>query len=445
MRLIKHIIFSNLNNNEKLMINSLNGLMDRIDEETYHTITNWQRRNKIIVKNDSEADLYKSLKTRGYLTKSYNEEIVAKNKILETLKNRQDAINKVKNHITFVMTYECNFKCTYCFEKDVDINKQNSWRMTLELVDAALNLMGNDLEYISLFGGEPLLPVNIPIIKYILSNAPDKIYSITTNGYYLEEFLELLLSVKIRNINITLDGEKDDHDKRRFLANNEPTFKKIIAGVKKCLDNNIPLTIRMNIDATNLESGLRLRDHLVKQYQNKVELLSFEIAPMIGTPDHTKNEMLCSMFKADLKYTPDERADRNKILSNTTPLISAIVTKKPLKPIYSFCYAHDSGFVVDPCGMIYPCLRAVGIKELAIGSYFPVIEFKENSIRSRNIGTIPECSKCIYSLMCGGGCPVALQDYCDVFKPECHTIKDEIHNLIPAFIQEEDSSLIHIE
>jgi len=89
--------------------------------------------------------------------------------------------------------------------------------------------------------------------------------------------------------------------------------------------------------------------------------------------------------------------------------------------------------MVDPYGYIFPCLLAVGINELAIGTYYPNVEFKENSIRNRNIDTIPECRECTYSLLCGGGCALSIDDYSDVFKPVCFNIKNQIHNILPTF------------
>jgi uncharacterized protein len=301
-----------------------------------------------------------------------------------------------------------------------------------------MDLTGDELKNITLFGGEPLLPKNKAAIEYIMSIAPDKDYTIFTNGYYLEEYITLLKTVNVILVNVTLDGEEEIHDKRRCLEDNKPTFRKIVNGITKCLENNISVCVRMNLDLENFESGLKLREALLEEHVEQSNLISFELAPMLESLIDEKNKVLCDSFISDLDYKPKDRFSRNKIVCTMSPIINSIVTNTPLKPTYSFCYAHDTGFVVDPYGCIFPCLRAVGVNELAIGRFYPTIEFEENSIRNRNIENIHGCRECIYSLLCGGGCPVSLNDYSDVFKPECNTIMNQIHSILPAFIAEEE-------
>lgn len=85
------------------------------------------------------------------------------------------------------MTYNCNFRCPYCFEAAND--NPNEAYINEEHIDAALEIAGKDLVHIGLFGGEPLLPKNRKSIEYLISKDPDKKYSIITNGYYLDRYM----------------------------------------------------------------------------------------------------------------------------------------------------------------------------------------------------------------------------------------------------------------
>ena len=299
------------------------------------------------------------------------------------------------------------------------------------MIDAALDLAGDDLKIIGLFGGEPLLPKNRPALEYIISKAPDKEYIITTNGYYLEEFLDVLTKVNVMNIAVTLDGEEATHDSRRYLANGKPTYGKIMSGIMKCLENSIHTTIRMNLDKSNFVECNGLKERLLEEYARYGGLLNFDVSPMLETASPEKNEMFLELYNFDIGCNPEERKQRNRLLSSFSPIVNTLLSNKKLMPKYAFCYAHDNGYWVDPYGNIYPCILTVGMEELAIGKYYPNVEFYENSIRNRNIDKIPECRECKYSLLCGGGCPLPLIDYSDVFKPVCHAIKNEIHNLLP--------------
>ena len=56
---------------------------------------------------------------------------------------------------------------------------------------------------------------------------------LTTNGYLLNlnTYNELVNEFNVRGIEITLDGDKNYHDKRRFLNNGKGTFEIIYSNI----------------------------------------------------------------------------------------------------------------------------------------------------------------------------------------------------------------------
>ena len=430
MKLIRHMIPVDIGNNQKLIVNSLNGLIDRMEASTFEILAKWQKCKVIVPENDLEAELYNVLQSRGYLVKSYEEEIAKKNRMVKFLRDKHAEVKQKPNRITFVMTYNCNFRCPYCFEEGRVVKKEV---ITPELIDAALKLVGDDLETVGLFGGEPLLPSTRPALEYLISQVPDKAFSITTNGYYLVEFFDLLSTIKISEIMVTLDGEEDAHNKRRYLANGAPTFQKIMQGIQKYLENNIPVCIRMNIDKGNYDKANNLKAHLLEKFAEHGELLSFETSPMMRMDRAERNDILEKLYSEDIDFSHDGRQQRNRFMGRFNPMVNALTGVAKPRPTYSFCYAHMNSYLVDPFGLIYPCLLSVGVEELAIGTYYPEINFKENGINSRNIETIPECRECIYSLLCGGGCPLRLPQYDDLMRPVCFNVSNQIHNILPKF------------
>jgi len=428
MKLIKHIIFADVDENSKLIINSLNGTIDEVGLLAYETINKWKGTDDIIASTDEEAELLENLQKRGYLVENEAEEVAQKQKVLGLLRDYYSLDRQKCRHITFIMTYDCNFRCPYCFEGEANARKNV---MSNEMIDSALNLTGNDIESVLLFGGEPLLPKNKSAIEYIISKLPDVSYEIITNGYYLEEFLDILTTIKLSYMMITLDGHKESHDSRRFLANNKPTYDKILNGITKCLENGLNIRIRMNLDYGNFEEGVDLKKHLLEKFSEYGDLLSFEMSPMLGDADETRNKITSEMFCDSVEHEQKERLRQNRILGSLNPIINSLTVGIPIRPLYSFCYAHENKIVVDPYGNIFTCLLTVGEDNLASGKYHPTVEFKENSIYNRNIDKIPECRECIYSLLCGGGCAMRIPDKSDVFKPVCSSIKNQIHNLLP--------------
>ncbi|WP_350343167.1 radical SAM protein [Proteinivorax tanatarense] len=439
MKLIKHMIFVDIHNNKKLLINSLTGTMDEIDAPIYETLSKWQDCEEIVTENDLEAELLSNLQARGYVVNNYEEELAKKSEILEVVRDNHLERQKNQRSAVFVMTYDCNFRCPYCFEGDAYLKKEV---ITPEQIDAALNLAGDGLEAICIFGGEPLLPKTRPVLEHLFNKAPDKTYQIFTNGYYLTEFLDLLLSINISQVLITLDGNEEFHNSRRFLANGKPTFRKILEGVEKCLKNGINVRIRMNLDKNNYEEGIDLREKLLDMFSGYKNNLSFELSTLIGASSNERLDIVSEIYSSDNKHSFEDRERINDFITKKNSILDHLVYGRDINPLYSYCYAHVDGMVFDPYGTIYPCLGCVGKEHFSIGKYHPLIEYKENSIRNRNIEAIPECRDCTYSLLCGGGCPLKLIDNDgDFFKPVCYSIKTLLHKELPVLYKEREEAI----
>lgn len=430
MKLIKNLVITKIEDDHYLIINTLNGLMDRVNEIVMEVLRKWSVQERIEVQSEGERELYDRLETRGYLCSDEEEERKRKDAIIQSLRERQVKHQAKIRGLTFVMTYDCNFRCPYCFESvDKSLCGQS---ITEEHVDVAFKFAGEDLEHIGLFGGEPLLPRNRKTIEYLIRKAPEKSYDVITNGYYLDRYIDLLSKVHVKYVMVTLDGKKETHDKRRFLANGKPTFDKIVENIGNCLQHKIPVRIRMNIDQDMFGESEELRDLLLQKFQNFSECLSFEISPMMEMQTPERNDLLHSLVEKD--RTRVSSHEKNVLLSRFSPIVNSLLYRKTLRPTYSRCLDHQSNYIVDPLGFVYPCLVAVGKQQFAVGSYYPEAKFFENSVRSRNIESIEKCRSCEYSLLCGGGCPIKLGDCKNVYQPECGSIANDIHRLLPLFL-----------
>ena len=432
MKLTKHIIPVDIGSDGFLIINSLNGLIDKVDKAVFNVICKWRDIGNIvpdISENSFEEDLYNLLKLRGYLINNDEEEACMKETIVSALRDKHLAGTDVFNHITFILTYNCNFRCPYCYEEENTAKKEV---ITPEQIDAAIFLAGTNLKSVGLFGGEPLLPSTRKSIEYLVSVIADIPITITTNGYHLLEYSDLLSSLNILSVHVTLDGEESNHDKRRFLADGSPTFQRIMCGIERCLELSIPIRIRMNIDSSIFDSGVALRSNLIEKFSSYSHLLSFEFGSMLDSMNDEKSNLFLKLYESDKDKDHASRLNRNLSAGRFNPIVNTFTIGIGLKPVYSYCYAHsNSSIIVDPYGNMYSCLVAAGKQQLSIGTYYPKFELNKIGIHTRNIESIIECNNCEYSLLCGGGCPLKLPSYDDVLKPECNTIRNQIHNVLP--------------
>ncbi len=422
------------NDKEYIYINTLNGAIDIIEVEVDNIFEKWKR-NGINFETDYDKEIYDFMVKREYIlekdkAKKLKEDIYTRLK--KELKYKQKNIES----ITLVLTYDCNFNCFYCYEKeDEELSNKTSKTLTKEMVDKIYNMFGENLKNVNLFGGEPLLLKNYELVKYILNKRNDLSYGITTNGYYLEEFVPILKDKKNLKIQVTLDGPKEKHDKRRVLFDGSPTFEKISRGIIKALDNNISIKIRMNIDDSNYNEAKDFRENVLSKYAQYSDILSFELYPLFQNNNLKKYNLYEKMYNEDIIFKENGEVDTsiNYTLYTALPIINNLLSNAKYKPQYVFCNASLGNRYFDPNGDIYTCSLAVGNKELSLGKYYPEynIEHEENWL-NRTVETIDKCRECKMALLCGGGCPLAAYKSTGSFSNgTCYQTKFYLEKILP--------------
>lgn len=85
------------------------------------------------------------------------------------------------------------------------------------------------------------------------------INSSTTNGYFITpEVSNCLTDLKFTNFQITLDGEKEFHDKVKFMDGCSSTFEHVLNNINDILNKNanIRIFLRINYTHKNLSQGI---------------------------------------------------------------------------------------------------------------------------------------------------------------------------------------------
>lgn len=413
MRFIKStIIFRTNLDGEYILINGLNGLVDVLDERDLNILRDWKAKGVFSVESNYEQEFFSSLKKRGYIVSNEKEENNYKESQIKRLEERYKDEKKNITDAGILITYNCNFACKYCFELN---NVKTNTVITEEMVDKIEKLYPN-LKSILLYGGEPLLKENKNIVNYITEKFKRTEFRVITNGYEVDEFIGILKSIKVEWIQITLDGDKEYHDKSRVLKGRDVgTYEKILSNIDLLIKNNIKVKIRMNINQNNYESCLKLREELKKRWHN-TNLLLFELQPLFQLGDDIKNHL------EPILYSVEEFEDN--ILGYSIGSIENLShNEKPFSLKYNNCFAETGGRIFDCDGNIYSCMVGVGNKNMCIGTYYPEYKYFKNSLINRNIMTIPKCRKCRLALLCGGGCGnLDSERNGRFFKGECGTI-----------------------
>lgn len=420
-RISSYAIPIDVHDEKYVLVHGLYGFVDLISEENFSLLNKWIE-DGISITTHTEKNFLEELKKRNYIM-SRQEEVLLRDDLIDRLvKKNQKTISNLKS-ATFIPSYRCNFDCPYCYERNLN---RNSPILTREKVDAILSEYElKDLEHVGFYGGEPFLPEHMDIIGYIISRVPHVEYTAITNGYYLEEYIPLLKTVNVKQIQVTFDGTKEVHNQTRILCDGGGTFERILHGVKECVKNNIPIKIRMNLNHRNINSCYVFKEWLTTELNN-TELLTFDMQELFQYNGEKQAYLTNKVLEES------QNGKTNIILENMPSLARFFYNGEQIKPIIGNCTSVLANRFYDPYGNIYACFLSVGNPKCSIGTYYPEFKYKSESILTRNATKIEECKQCKYLFLCGGGCPNPLiESEGSIMKPNCRNMKYTLEYLLP--------------
>jgi uncharacterized protein len=339
------------------------------------------------------------------------------------------------NHIglTIAPTLSCNFRCIYCYEK----HKKD--RMNLRIMRSLLGWAekattgGKNLS-VTWFGGEPLLAMRE--IQYLskgfltISEKNKAKYSadIITNGFLLDRKTAAKLKKHhVTKAQITIDGPKNIHDKRRPLVNGKGTFDVILENIKNCCDL-LEITLRINVDKTNSAYVYDVLDMLEK------ENLKNKVLPYIGyvypytevCADAQKvcmgKEQYCLM-QAKMRLEMTERG----YSFSAYPMLKG-----------GFCTADSlHSATISPSGSIVKCWNDICYEVKSVNHILGEKTPQMQSNFAKWVAWDPfekeECRECQILPICMGGCPYLAYEKGLKEKGECIDWKYNLKEMLSLY------------
>lgn len=339
-----------------------------------------------------------SLKNKNIISTQEDEVKFIKKHYMEFLK-----LNFQNSHLslTIVPTEACNLKCPYCFEKD-----KNAISMSDQAIASIIDFIKSHASArtfdVTWFGGEPLLRTDI-IKKFLMEfeniTIPKFIgHSIITNGTLIDnKAISLFKRFPLNSMQITIDGNKNRHNKLRFKADGTGTYDLILSNTLKFAKENdkTHISVRINIDKNNCTDYLSI----YKSINNTLTgIKNINIYPGI-----LKGENVCDQSNTFLT---------NEELSNfyTTLMNEGLNYHRFPKIQVGGCTATNlTSVVIGADGTFYSCWEDIGNKRHAIGSinnpYSLKSELLTNYLMNGNKFNDHKCLKCGFFPICTGGCP----------------------------------------
>jgi uncharacterized protein len=353
--------------------------------------------------------------------------------------------------VTILTTLQCNFACDYCIQGDRG-EGASAERMTLETAshvaawtEARLDSVRPERFVLTFFGGEPL--VNLPVVYYLAGRlwtaskrrGVDLLVNVITNGLLLKpEVVDRLVPFGLNGVKVTLDGDREAHDRRRRLRGGQGTFDRVVRNLRD-VAGRVRLTIGGNFDASNVEAYPALLAFLREQpFADAIDRVSFKpiirqaLAPPSGRIPVTAIDAdgrplggACMTVAGpggnpcDTCHFVDEHM--TSLREETLRHGFATADGVHMGP----CELHRRhAYAVGPDGSLYACPGFAGDKAHATGHVDETADQPARTAAASAFEAIAawrQCGDCAFIPVCGGGCTVAAHhELGDMGAPSCH-------------------------
>ena len=313
--------------------------------------------------------------------------------------------------LTIAPTMACNFKCVYCYEgeraKDVGNNNVTMSKETLNQLIKFIRKSGVKMLNVEWYGGEPLCAWNriVEFNEKIKSLNLEKYEQrIVTNGSLIdEEKIKYFAEHKFKNIQITLDGKEETHNKNRPMKNGDNSFQSVIKSLDliykyyKVTDIKLPVSIRVNISKVNVAEYCELFTKLNEDYEGFFRIYSAFVRKNSNTDKHASS---CLNFADASEFILKLAREKNIGTKDLFPKSNRLTS----------CGANlINSYVVNTNGDLYKCWEDIDKKKYCVGTIFEGFNDKNNNsyiyVMTSTGFEVKKCKDCLFLYSCLGGCP----------------------------------------
>src|SRR5687767_12759768 len=439
--------------NEVFLMNTLTDAQLMVSPEVTDLLDRFAGTGPLPSITDDERDAIALLAENGFLVPNREADRAALDEYFASVKNDTHELS-----VTLLTTLQCNFACDYCFQGDHGDYNKFADKMTLETartvarwIEARLDEVKPETFHLTLFGGEPLL--NLPVAYYLAERThaiceergiPQSV-SVITNGLLLTpEVVDRLLPYGLYGVKITLDGDRDTHNRMRPLRGRQGTFDRIIENVRRVAPK-VAITIGGNFDESSWDSYPALLEFLKQQeFADRIVKVNFKPiikAPEPATPPGIIPLTVVGANNKPLAGTCMTSAGAGAGRASSGPCDSCHFVDEKMSFLreetrnagfYTLdgvhmgpCEIHRRhAYTIGPEGSLYACPGFTGESAESTGHIDGRADDRRRTAAERFERLSPhkdECGDCSFIPVCGGGCSMAAHtELGDMHQPSCH-------------------------
>lgn len=441
-----------------LLFNGVNGCLDEVSVTLGDILKTGDLRGLHALNKGTIALLAK----RGHITTHPPEKELTRFKEFAAALHSKLEKNARHGSIMLLLSYGCNLACKYCYQQKHRPHKSQAvmseglvrgiFEKHLSTIFPAVAHRNFD---VSFYGGEPFLPANAGIIRKVLSYTKE--YGMTASAISNATELDKMQDVFgpgpgfVNRVQISLDGNRDLHDKSRVPVSGQGTFDRILGNISMLVERKTKVSLRINLSRRTLGSVPQLIQELKSKNildNNYVGIYASPLHDNIAEVDATDfmdlSELSAQVFRLgiDLEHPVSLRANEMSYLFNLEKGLGLTHT--------CFCMqTMQRTLVIDPFGDMYACFEEAGYPEFRVGrissagvEFFPL----HQAYKRRHVANMDECSRCSVALSCGGQCGVKCRaKNGDIFVPHCLDMKRVILEGVKLAYQKKQTGAVAVK
>ena len=329
--------------------------------------------------------------------------------IVDVDKDEIEIVNHCRYRDTFLKnrpiyriltTSACNARCFYCYEKgrpDHTMTNQIACKTANFIIRSAKDANGLTLNW---FGGDPLLNPNaITLITQKIITAFDdkKVNStiITNASLFSKELRQLAKSTwNVSRIQVSLDGFKETHERRKAYVNYNDSFEKTIETIGLLLSDGFHVSLRLNYDKGNYNEIKELIYFIKETYRSPLNLTCYTY-PLFNT-------FSC---KESLYIKTDDIPLYESIMKRALAECGYYNPLKIPSQRTTACFATDpDSCVINTDGQLYKCTMDMSANSNSVGNVNDGYNYGRSMVKWTTPDLPEQCQDCIMLPICQGGC-----------------------------------------
>lgn len=303
-------------------------------------------------------------------------------------------------------TFRCNQRCSYCYQDHKAVDMEESvMEQTLQWIISHFDRERSRKLDLHFFGGEPLVRKDL-IVKLTDSfrefseeeGIDLKLWLTSNLTLFDEKIADHFSNGDMHEIMCTLDGIRADHDARRpFRERGKSAYDAVIEGLSLACEVADIVSIRMNLDRSNISGLSDLLDEIMNL---GISNLYLEPAPVVDVLDRYTGE--------NISYTQQE-------WGTLLPLIKQMIENRgmSIKPKAAGipsnqidgCNAYSFRKpIITPEGNICFCDYLTQDSSQYYGNISTGIDTRGKMDMLRKRYELNSCESCSFFYSCGGPC-----------------------------------------